>query len=73
MSLPNYTIIIEPASAEDGGGFLAFVPDLPGRMSDGDTYEQAAANVAGAIESWIEAAEEIGRPVPVSTPHRAVV
>ena len=51
MSLPNYTIIIEPASAADGGGFLAFVPDLPGRMSDGDTYEQAAANVAGAIES----------------------
>ena len=47
----NYTIVIEPASAEDGGGFLAFVPDLPGCMSDGETYEQAARNVAGAIES----------------------
>jgi predicted RNase H-like HicB family nuclease len=61
----NYAIIIEPASAEDGGGYLAFVPDLPGCMSDGETREQAAVNVGGAIESWIEAATEMGRPIPV--------
>jgi len=48
----------------DGEGFLAFVPDLPACISDGDTDEQAARNVAGAIESWIEAAVEMGRPVP---------
>jgi antitoxin HicB len=72
MNLANYTIIIEPATAEDGGGFLAFVPDLPGCMSDGDTYEQAAHNVAGAIESWIEAAREMGRPIPGPTPRRAL-
>jgi predicted RNase H-like HicB family nuclease len=62
----NYTIVIEPASAEDGGGFLAFVPDLPGCMSDGDT-------VAGAIDSWIEAATEMGRPVPAPALRQAVV
>jgi predicted RNase H-like HicB family nuclease len=73
MPAHNYTIIIEPASVEDGGGYLAFVPDLPGCMSDGDTYEQAALNVAGAIESWIEAAVEMGRPVPVPALRRAVV
>nr|WP_294556768.1 type II toxin-antitoxin system HicB family antitoxin [uncultured Rhodopila sp.] len=69
----NCTIIIEPASAEDGGGVLAFVPDLPGCMSDGDTYEQAARNAAGAIESWIEAATEMGRPVPAPALRQAVV
>lgn len=68
----KYAIVIESAPAEDGGGFLAFVPDLPGCMSDGDTYEQAARNVAGAIESWIEAATEMGRPIPAPTAHRAV-
>jgi predicted RNase H-like HicB family nuclease len=68
----NYRIVIEPASADDGGGFLAFVPDLPGCMSDGETYEQAAHNVAGAIESWIEAATDMGRPIPVPTPRQAV-
>lgn len=72
MKHDDYTIIIEPASAEDGGGFLAFVPDLPGCLSDGDTYEQAARNVAGAIESWIEAAVELGRPVPNPTRRKAV-
>jgi predicted RNase H-like HicB family nuclease len=72
MNHCDYAIIIEPATTEDGGGFLAYVPDLPGCMSDGDTYEQAAHNVAGAIESWIEAALEMGRPIPQPTPRRAL-
>jgi antitoxin HicB len=72
MKHGDYTIIIEPASVEDGGGFLACVPDLPGCMSDGDTDEQAAHYVAGAIESWIEAATEMGRPIPSPTPRRAL-
>ncbi|WP_363282433.1 hypothetical protein [Mesorhizobium sp.] len=32
-------------------------------MSDGDTPEEAVANVQDAIASWIEAAHELGRPV----------
>ena len=72
MNHSDYTIVIEPATTEDGGGFLAFVPDLPGCMSDGETYEQAAHNVADAIESWIEAALEMGRPIPRPTPRRAL-
>jgi len=35
----DYPVLIEPLSLEDGGGFLATVPDLPGCMSDGDTAE----------------------------------
>jgi antitoxin HicB len=73
MKHRDYMIIIEPATTADGGGFLAFAPDLPGCMSDGDTYEQAAHNIAGAIESWIEAATEMGRPIPNPTARRALV
>ncbi len=73
MTHSHYTIVVEPATPEDGGGFLAFVPDLPGCMSDGDTYEEAARNVLGAIESWIEAAVEMGRPIPVPGQYRALV
>ena len=36
MNGHGYAIIVEPLSAEDGGGFVATVPDLPGCMSDGD-------------------------------------
>jgi len=56
--------MIEPLSQDDGGGFLATVPDLPGCMSDGETPEEALLNVQDAILAWIEAAEELGRPIP---------
>ena len=60
----KYTVVISPLSAEDGGGFLATVPDLPGCMSDGETPEEAIANVGDAIAVWIEGAREMGRDVP---------
>ena len=64
MSRLQYPVIVTPLAQEDGGGFLATVPDLPGCMSDGETPEQAIANVQDAIEMWIEAANELGRSVP---------
>lgn len=50
-----YRITIEPLSPEDGGGYLARVPELPGCMSDGETVEEARANVMDAIKAWLEA------------------
>ncbi len=60
----RYSVTIEPLSEADGGGFVAFVPDLPGCMSDGETPEQALTNVLDAIETWIEAARDMGHTVP---------
>jgi len=59
-----YPVIVQPLPPEDGGGFAATVPDLPGCMSDGETPEEALANVQDAIRAWIEAAEELGRSIP---------
>lgn len=67
----TYPIIIEPLSQEDGGGFLARVPDLPGCMSDGETPEEAVTNVQDAIAAWLEAAAEHGRRVPAPSPRLA--
>jgi predicted RNase H-like HicB family nuclease len=64
MRKPEYAVVIEPLSDEDGGGFLATVPDLPGCMSDGDTREEAARNVEDAIASWLEEARSVGRAIP---------
>ena len=65
MRKPEYAVVIEPLSEEDGGGFLATVPDLPGCMSDGDTREEAARNVEDAIASWLEEAGRLaGDPEP---------
>ena len=68
MRKPDYAVVIEPLSDEDGGGYLATVPDLPGCMSDGETREEAARNVDDAIASWIEEAQVIGRAVPIPRP-----
>ena len=46
----DYAIVVEPLSVEDGGGWLASVPALPGCMGDGETREEALADVLAAIE-----------------------
>lgn len=67
----TYAVSIAPLSDEDGGGFVARVPDLPGCMSDGDTPQDALDNAYDAIICWIEAAREIGRPVPAPSKRAA--
>jgi predicted RNase H-like HicB family nuclease len=68
----DYPVMIEPLGPEDGGGFLATAPDLPACMSDGETPEEALANVRDAIAAWVVEAQALGRPVPKpSHPHVA--
>jgi len=71
MSKLDYPVTIEPLADEDGGGFLATAPDLPGCMSDGETPEEALANVRDAIAAWSHEARALGRPVPKPS-HRHV-
>lgn len=60
----RYRISLRPLADDDGGGWLAEAPELPGCMSDGETPQQAVENLMDAITCWLEAAEEDGRPVP---------
>jgi predicted RNase H-like HicB family nuclease len=50
--------------SEEDKAFIAEVPELPGCMADGETYEQAVKNVRQVIEEWIETARDLGRPIP---------
>ncbi len=67
----TYKVVIEPLSDEDGGGFLATVPELPGCMSDGETRAEALVNVEDAIATWLHCARKMGRPIPEPQLHRA--
>jgi antitoxin HicB len=60
---PVYAVTIQPQ--EDGAGFVARVPDLPGCMCFGNTAQGALASVTDAIAAWIAEARAAGRPVPV--------
>lgn len=72
MSKLSYPVIVSPLSDQDGGGFAATVPDLPGCMSDGETPEEAIANVRDAIDAWLEAARDAGRAIPAPSPVAAI-
>ena len=48
----------------DDNAFIAEVPELAGCMADGDTYQEALANVEVIVQEWIETAREIRRPIP---------
>jgi predicted RNase H-like HicB family nuclease len=64
MARLEYPVLLEPLPPEEGGGFLATVPDLPGCMSDGESPEEAIANVQDAILAWMEAARDLGHDIP---------
>lgn len=44
--------------------YIVEVPELPGCMADGRTYQEAVASAEVVIGEWIETARDLGRPVP---------
>lgn len=58
----KYEIIIYWSA--DDNAYLAEVPELPGCMADGETYQKALANAEVVIREWLETAAELGRPIP---------
>lgn len=50
--------------SEEDQAYLAEVPELPGCMADGSTYEDALTNVEGIIQEWMETAKDENRPIP---------
>ena len=48
-------IVLEPS---DEGGYTVYVPSLPGCISEGDTEEEALANIREAIELYLEPVED---------------
>jgi predicted RNase H-like HicB family nuclease len=48
-------IVLEPS---DEGGYTAYVPSLPGCISEGDTAEQAMTNLREAIDLYLEPVED---------------
>ncbi len=50
--------------SEEDEAYVAEVPELPGCMADGATYEEALRNVQTVISEWIETAKGLGREIP---------
>ena len=57
----NYTVLLEK---EEDGGYHAFCPILRGCHSQGDTFEEAIANIQEAIELYLESLIADGQSIP---------
>lgn len=57
----SYTVIYE---ADPAGGFVVSVPALPGCHTEGNTYEEAEANIKEAIMLYVESLRERNEEVP---------
>ena len=58
----KYEIII--FWSEEDSAYVAEVPELPGCIADGKTYQEAITNAERVIQEWIDTATELGRPIP---------
>jgi len=68
-SMTEYAVVIERTSTNDG----AWVPDLDGCVSTGNTIQEVQLNIAEAIEAHIESLREHGEAVPPPVAQVAVV
>jgi len=60
--MTRYEIIIFWSDEDEA--FVADIPELPGCMAHGSSYEEALANAREAINLWLNTAREFGDPIP---------
>ena len=61
----SYSVFYEQAPE---GGYVAFVPALPGCHTQGETLEEAEGNVKEAIAGYLESLAARGEAIPAEGP-----
>lgn len=59
----RYEVIVYWSDEDEA--YIAEVPELPGCMANGLTYEAAIRNAQTIIAEWIETAKGLKRDIPV--------
>jgi antitoxin HicB len=65
----KYTVLMTPQS---DGGYTAFVPSLPGCVTEGPSFDEALAFAGEAAAGWIETAAAHGMEIPTEAEGTAV-
>lgn len=60
-----YTALFKPI--EDGSGYYAKVPDLPGCITTGKNLPDAINQITDAMSAWLVVAEDEGEPIAAPT------
>ena len=60
----KFLVVIEQAR---DGSYSAYLPDLPGCVSCGDSLEEVKASIHEAVEFHLDGMRSAGLPVPMPT------
>jgi predicted RNase H-like HicB family nuclease len=60
----QYAVVIEYAP---GSNYSAYLPDLPGCVSTGNTIEEVSRNIQEAVNFHLEGMRRDGDPIPEPT------
>jgi predicted RNase H-like HicB family nuclease len=60
----KYVYVIEKAN---DGSYSAYVPDLPGCTTSGDTADDVKSSIKDAVATYIDSLREHNEPVPPPT------
>ena len=58
----RYAILVYWSSANDS--YIAEVPELPGCIAYGSSYEEAVSRVGPVISEWLRNAKALNREIP---------
>ncbi len=62
MTKYRYTVMVE---RDEDGVYVASCPAIQGCYTQGETYDEAIANLTDAIRLHIESRKQVGEPIPV--------
>ena len=66
----RYTVVLVPA--EDVGGYVAYVPVIPGCVTQGDSFEEAVAMAHDAAAAMLAGMADHGEEIPEEAPGAVV-
>ncbi|MEZ4493652.1 MAG: type II toxin-antitoxin system HicB family antitoxin [Dehalococcoidia bacterium] len=68
LEAPYHIVMVRDGTGGGDPGWVTWVDELPGCVSQGDSPEEAAAMIREAMEAWIGTALEDGDPIPEPRP-----
>ena len=60
----NFTAVFEPAKE---GGYVVYIPALPGCATQGETFEEAETMARDAIGGYLKTLRDLDEDVPVES------
>ena len=69
----GYAVTIRQLSEDDGGGWIAQIPEIGGCIADGESVDEALEAIKDMLELWLISAKKNKKPIPLPKEHHEPV